>query len=203
MDEPAEYVGPLLEGYRIALQEAAEGGAGGSSWDAATSRGAAPPGQHAREMWRWMQVVGGEGKGRSGWHGWLAARSGRSRVHHPPPARQLATCSRSIDSTAPPLPGGGAGPAGCQRALARRGAGLPGGHGGAQRRRDETHRRLAARAVTARLFSCSPMTCVPHASSVFCTSFTQSLLQSLIHVLCNVSLRYRVRQMGRPSAHAC
>ncbi len=43
MDEPAEYVGPLLEGYRRAL-------------DAATDPAAAAGRQQAQELWRWMQV---------------------------------------------------------------------------------------------------------------------------------------------------
>jgi hypothetical protein len=59
VDEPAEFVAPLLEGYRAALHEAdAAGGGGGSNWDAAAGSAAPPPaGRQAQQLWRWMQEL--------------------------------------------------------------------------------------------------------------------------------------------------
>ncbi|KAL4419681.1 hypothetical protein ABPG75_006779 [Micractinium tetrahymenae] len=49
VDEPAEYVAPLLEGYRKALQAATDAAASGS--------GTAAGWQSAQELWRWMQSL--------------------------------------------------------------------------------------------------------------------------------------------------
>lgn len=77
VDEPAQYVAPLLEGYRQALQAAAEGG--GSS-------GA----QGAQQMWRWMQALpDANGRAHGVGLGSLEARAERDSSRMKPTAASL------------------------------------------------------------------------------------------------------------------